>query len=119
MHSIVYSDRDNIPTDFHVFPLHVYEGSLEKQIFDSSSEAVDYFFSHRDSANRVRQKSSDLVKAVNASLDKLCLKKQRLCEDLLKAEDADKLRLYGELLTTALHSNPTGRRIMHRCAQLL
>jgi predicted ribosome quality control (RQC) complex YloA/Tae2 family protein len=108
MHSAVYSDRDDIPVDFHVFPLHVYEGSLEKQIFDSASGAVDYFFSHRDSANRVRQKSSDLVKAVNASLDKLCLKKQRLCEDLLKAEDADKLRLYGELLTTALHSIQPG-----------
>ena len=108
MHPIVYSDKDNVPVDFHVFALHALEVLFGIQIFDGPGEAVDYFFSHRDSANRVRQKSSDLVKAVNTALDKLYLKKQRLCEDLLKAEDADKLRLYGELLTTVLHMIPPG-----------
>ncbi|MDD2483875.1 MAG: NFACT RNA binding domain-containing protein [Eubacteriales bacterium] len=106
--SIIYEDSNGIPVDFHVFPLHALEGSPSQKLFPGACEAVDYFFSHRDSANRVRQKSSDLVKTVNAALDKLLLKKQRLCEDLLRAEDADIFRLYGELLTTALHQIDAG-----------
>ena len=43
-------------------------------------------------------------------LKKLYLKKQRLSEDLLKAENSEDLRLYGELLTANLHKCKTGDR---------
>jgi predicted ribosome quality control (RQC) complex YloA/Tae2 family protein len=41
-------------------------------------------------------------------LKKLRLKKQRLSEDLLKAENSEKYRLYGELITANLHLIKTG-----------
>ena len=44
------------------------------------------------------------------SLDKAFLKKKRLSEDLLKAEDSNKYRLYGELLTANLHLIKPGAR---------
>lgn len=44
-----------------------------------------------------------MIRAVSAQLDKLNLKKQRLSEDLLKAENSEDLRLYGELLTANIH----------------
>ena len=105
---VVYFDKDGTPVDFHVFPLHALESCCETLRFSLPSEAADYFFSHRNSANRIRQKSSDLAKSIHASLDKLLLKKQRLLEDLMKAEDADTFRLFGELLTTALHEIAPG-----------
>ena len=48
-------------------------------------------------------------KTVSANLDKLLLKKQRLSEDLLEAENSEDYRLYGELLTASLHTVEEGR----------
>ena len=51
-----------------------------------------------------------MTAAVGKALKKQRLKKQRLSEDLLKAENSDKYRLYGELLTANLHLFKTGDR---------
>ncbi|MBE6040934.1 MAG: fibronectin-binding domain-containing protein, partial [Clostridiales bacterium] len=64
---------------------------------------VEFFFSNRESSNLVRQKSTPLLKSVQTSLNKALLKKKRLSEDLLNAENSDKYRLYGELLTANIH----------------
>lgn len=101
---IVYV-KNGKPADFHVVPLSVYEDDESYKIFnfDTLSQAAEFFFVNRESSNTIKQKSNDLRRVVNAQLDKLKLKIQRLNEDLRKAENADKYRLYGELLTANLH----------------
>lgn len=98
----IYSDEDGTPREFHVIPLSEYEG-LNEQTFETVSECVESFFYNRDSSNMVKQKSVPLIKTVEAALDKALLKRKRLGEDLLRAEDSDKYRLYGELLTANIH----------------
>ncbi len=100
---VVYVDDDDKPVDFHITPLTVYENSYNAIEFDTFSEAASYFFSHRESSNTIKQKSNDLMRVVNAHLDKMKLKTQRLNEDLIKAENSEKYRIYGELLTANLH----------------
>ena len=78
--------------------------------FSSSSEAAEYFFSNKSTSNTVKQKSGDLKRLVKAQLDKLRLKMQRLNEDLYKAENSDKYRLFGELLTANLHAVRPGAK---------
>ncbi|MDO4176092.1 MAG: NFACT RNA binding domain-containing protein [Bacillota bacterium] len=101
---IVYV-KDGKPADFHITPLTAYEEdeSYEAVAFDTLSQAAEYFFVNRESSNTIKQKSGDLQRVVKAQLDKLKLKVQRLNEDLHKAENSDKYRLYGELLTANLH----------------
>lgn len=99
----VYMDKDRVPMDFHIFPLSDKEGLADKTTFDSISQAVEYYFSHKLSSNRIRQKSTDLTRSLSASLDKLYLKKQKLSEELHAAENSELLRIYGELLTANLH----------------
>lgn len=101
---VVYSDQKNAPKEFHIVPLGEYETACEKTEFDSLSHCLEYYYSHRQSSNKVHQKSSDLVKAVSDKLDKLHLKEQRLNEDLLKASNSEDLRLFGELLTANIHA---------------
>lgn len=98
----IYSDEDGTPREFHVIPLSEYEG-LKEHSFETVSECVENFFYNRDSSNMVKQKSVPLIKTVEAALDKALLKRKRLGEDLLRAEDSDKYRLYGELLTANIH----------------
>ncbi|WP_165445386.1 Rqc2 family fibronectin-binding protein [Bacilliculturomica massiliensis] len=106
----VYMDPEKGPVDFHIFPLSELEDCCERKLFDDVSQAADFFYTHKASSNRIRQKSSDLIRAVNAQLDKQLLKKQRLSEDLLAAENSDIYRLYGELLTANLHAVDPGAK---------
>lgn len=99
----VYEEADGKPMDFYPVRLTDYENNLLVHTFPDLSEAMEYYFSKKESSNQGRQKSHDLIKSVNASLDKMYLKKKRLSEDLLKAENSEDLRLYGELLTANLH----------------
>lgn len=99
----LYMSEDGVPQEFHIADLDEYEDITKRMDFDSLSECLAYYFEHKETSNRARQKSHDLVKTVRATLDKLYLKKQRLSEDLLKAENSDELRLFGELLTANLH----------------
>lgn len=103
----VYLKEDGTPMDFHVLPIKSYDG-LENISFDSVSKTIEYYYAHRESSNRIRQKSADLSKHINNTLKKMYLKKQKLSEDLLKAENSEKYRLYGELITANLHNIKTG-----------
>jgi predicted ribosome quality control (RQC) complex YloA/Tae2 family protein len=78
--------------------------------FDTVSECIDYYYSNRVASNMVRQKSMPMLKSVQASLSKALLKKKKLSEDLLNAENSEKYRLYGELLTANLHLVKPGDR---------
>ena len=104
----IYSD-DGIPREFHITRLTEYE-ELDRTDFASLSECVEFFFSNREASNLVRQKSMPLLKSVQASLSKALLKKKKLSEDLLNAENSDKYRLYGELLTANIHAVRPGAR---------
>ena len=105
----VYVDAEGTPREFHVTPLTEFE-ELDTVYFDTVSECIDYYYSNRVASNMVRQKSMPMLKSVQASLSKALLKKKKLSEDLLNAENSEKYRLYGELLTANLHLVKPGDR---------
>lgn len=109
---VVYTDEKGMPKDFHITPLSAYEDNPEYRRIDfpEISQACHYFFANRESSNTIKQKAGDLLRHVKSHLDKLKLKTQRLNEDILKAEKADKYRLYGELLTANLHMIKAGSK---------
>lgn len=104
-----YIDEEGTPREFHITDLREYDG-LEVRYFDTVSECVEFFYSNREASNLVRQKAHPLLRSVQASLDKALLKKKKLSEDLLNAENSDKYRLYGELLTANIHMIRPGDR---------
>ena len=104
----VYSDANGMPREVHVVPLKKMAEVCDVAQFEEIGDALDFFYSHRKETNRVMQKSEGFEKSVNALVDKLLLKKQRLLEDIQKAENADIYRLKGELLNANLHLAKTG-----------
>ena len=104
----VYCDEHGRPVDVHVFPMKKLSQVCEMIPFDGIGDALDYYYSHRRETNRVMQKSESFAKSVASLTDKLLLKKQRLLEDIRKAENADIYRLKGELLNANLHLAKTG-----------
>ncbi len=110
VHPVVYVDAGGKPRDVHIFRMRTMEEACEALEFETTGEALDYFYSHRRESNRVIQRSEDLARTIKALQDKQLLKKQRLLEDLKKAEDADIYRLKGELLNANLHLVKPGAR---------
>ena len=98
----VYIKDAPVPFEFHILPLTEYN-NMEQKHFDTVSNTIEYFYKHRESSNRVKQKASDLTRYIHGLLKKAYHKKQNLLEDILQAEKADDYRLYGELLTANLH----------------
>ena len=106
----IYSDQKGTPQEFHIASLSEFEGAAKRTDFETLSGCLAYYFEDKQSSNRAHQKAHDLVKSVSALLNKLYLKKQRLSEDLYKAENSENLKLYGELLTANIHLVKPGDR---------
>lgn len=104
----VYITEEQAPKDFHVLKLPEYEDRFSCLTFEKVSECIQWFYSNREQSNRIKQKSQNLSKSVAGMLKKLRLKTQRLKEDILKAENGEKYRLYGELITANIHLMKTG-----------
>ncbi len=105
----IYLDDKGSPREFHLADLHEYKGA-EMREFDSLSGCIEYFFYNRESSNMVKQKAMPLQRTVHAALDKALLKKKKLGEDLIAAENSDKYRLFGELLTANIHLVQAGAK---------
>jgi len=103
----VFIDKDNSPVDFHVVPLHRY-AAYQTVKFDTASQAIDYYYTNKASTDRLRQKATGLQKTVSTAIKKNLLKQKRIREDLLQAEEAERFRLFGELLTANLHAITPG-----------
>ncbi|ASS38445.1 Rqc2 family fibronectin-binding protein [Mogibacterium pumilum] len=106
---LVYFDENDTPREFHIAELSEC-CELKREEFDSLSRCIEFYYQHRESTNIIKQKSVPLHKIVKSALDKALLKKKRLSEDLLRAENSDKYRLYGELLTANIHLIQSGAR---------
>ena len=104
----VYSDASGTPRETHIFPMKKLAEVCEVREFEEPGDALDFYYSNRRETNRVMQKSESFAKSVASLSDKLLLKKQRLLEDIRKAENADIYRLKGELLNANLHLAKTG-----------
>ena len=100
---VVYREETGKPVDFHITDLTIYDTGYTVQQFDSLSQAAEFYFQNRESSNLVKQKSNDLLRVINGDLGRLRHKTQKLNEDLYRAENSEKYRLYGELLTANLH----------------
>ena len=98
-----YFDHEGNPREYYFMKLSVYEDVCDTVEYESLSECLEAYYGLKVTSNQTKQKAQDLMRAVNDLLNKKYLKKKRLSEDLLEAENSDELRLYGELLTANLH----------------
>ena len=83
---------------------------LTEKKYDSISRLLEDFYAAKNQFTRIRQKSADLRKIVNTTLER-CYKKKELQERQLKdTEKRDKFRIYGELLNTYGYSLSGGEK---------
>ncbi|MDR9852802.1 NFACT RNA binding domain-containing protein [Paenibacillus sp. VCA1] len=76
--------------------------------YDSISACMEDYFGEKAERDTVKQKVSDLLRFLQNERSKNIKKLDHLHKDLAEADDADKYRIYGELLFASLHTIQKG-----------
>lgn len=96
---IIY--ENGVPREFAAFPLTVFNDSTHKtEHFSTMSELLVTFYSQKETATRMRQKSVDLRKIVQTGLERNYKKYDLQLLQMKDTEKKEKFRIYGELLNT-------------------
>jgi len=101
-------NNDFVPTiykgnreDYHVYPItHL---NVEKDIYSSTNEMLDNFYSGKAEKDRVKQQAKDLYRFLNNEVKKNERKLKIHRQTMKKAENADQFQKQGELLTANMH----------------
>lgn len=103
---IIYDGKK--PVDYSVFELSQYGKDADIRRFETISECIDVFYAERESVERIKQRGGDVLRLITASEAHIKKKLDNIEDDLRRCEDAEKYRLYGDLLTANLYRAEKG-----------
>ncbi len=107
---IIYDGKK--PLDFSVFEINQYKDGADVRPFSSVSECIDRFYSERENSERIKQRGGDILRIINAAELHIKKKLQNIEDDLKRCDDAEKYRLYGDLITANLYRAERGASSM-------
>lgn len=96
--------------DFSATGVKQYEGAAECTSYGSMSDVIEAFYRTRDTKERMRQKSADLLKLINANLERLSKKLIIQQNTLRDAENKDEYRKKGDLITAGAYAIKQGAK---------
>lgn len=87
------------PKEFCALPLSHFS-KYEEKPFDSMSNVLETYYATKNTITRIRQKSADLRRVVQTSLERNRKKYDLQTKQLRDTENRDKYKVYGELIHT-------------------
>ncbi len=105
--NIVY--EGSAPAEFAALTLTMYSDS-ERRGFSSVSVLLEQYYAQKNAVTRIRQKSADLRKIVQTSLERNIKKYDLQLRQMKDTEKRDKYKVYGELLNTYGYNAEPGAR---------
>ena len=100
--NIIYTmdGQDLIPKEFAPFTLSLYSDDKSQVTYiDSVSQVLEQFYSKKSAVTRIRQKSYDIRRIVQTTLEKDYKKYEIQSKQFKDTEKKDKYKVYGELIT--------------------
>ncbi|MDE7234683.1 MAG: NFACT family protein, partial [Ruminiclostridium sp.] len=97
------TDKSGKPKDFCFIPIGQYGAELAEIKFDSPSALLDRFFGERADADRVKQRSGDLLKTILGIYERIERKLSVQRKELEDCAAREELRVCGELLSANLY----------------
>ena len=114
------ADGTDKPTEFSFFVPQQYGSTAKISTYPTYSEMLEDYYATKDRAERLRQKSRELYKAVHNMHERAVRKQAARREEQAASTKADRLRLYGEAAaepTSGRCTRETGRsrcRLLYR-----
>lgn len=107
---IITDKESKKPIDFCSIDIAQYSQSAYVDHFASVNEAVETFYIKKASAESLRQKSGDMMKFLNTSLERCAKKLQIQNETLKSAGKRDRYKMYGDLITANIYMIEQGMK---------
>ena len=95
--------KNGVPADFSFMPITQYQNQYEAQVFGSFSQLLDQFYLKKDLAERMRQKSQNLLKTITNLHTRAQKKLTAQDIELETAKNREHLKIMGELITANLY----------------
>ena len=95
--------RDGVPFEYSFIEMDQYGAAAEKRIFESFSEMLDFYFGEREHAETMRAKAHDIKAILTSARHKLQKKLPLLRGELSDCDEADKFKLWGDLITSSIY----------------
>ncbi len=99
---------DGMPWDFSFMPITQYGLDATGRQAASFSALLDEFYAEKDAAERMRQRSHDVLRVLTNALDRLSRKLERQRQELATSEKREEKRLFADLINAHLHAIPVG-----------
>lgn len=99
---------DHTPLDFSFMPITQYGLSAVGRQVEGFSRLLDDFYAEKDAAERMRQRSQDIWRVLNTTVDRISRKLNNQRRELADSGKRDEKRLYADLINANLHAIPKG-----------
>ncbi len=108
--------KEEAPVEFSAVPLTCYEEhpteAMEIKRYDSISTVLEDYYAKKNQITRIRQKSADLRRIVNTTIEREAKKYDLQTKQLKDTEKRDTYKVYGELITAYGYGVEPGSRSM-------
>lgn len=99
---------DHTPLDFSFLPITQYGLSAVGREVNGFSRLLDDFYAEKDAAERMRQRSQDIWRVLNTTVDRISRKLCNQRRELADSGKRDEKRLYADLINANIHLIPKG-----------
>ncbi len=96
-------DVSGVPVDFSFVSQRRYGSDFTEEICVSFGDAVTKFYRERAREERIRNSGSDVIRLLANAEARIERKRAAQTEELLAAEDGEKFRLWGDLITANIY----------------
>lgn len=94
---------DGAPMEYCFTDIEQYGDGISKKRFDTLSELLDAFFGERDKIAAMKTKTHDVSQIVANAKTRITKKVGYIKRDLEECKEADKYKLWGDLITSSLY----------------
>ena len=102
------AERTGKPKDFCFIPVNQYGAEMTETHWDSPSLLLDKFFGGRADADRIKQRSGDLLKNIMNIYERISRKLGLQRQELAQCSERDDFRVCGDLLSANLYRMEKG-----------
>lgn len=100
--------EQNIPKEFSFIPVTQYGKAMQMREYADCSQLLDAFYSERDLAERMRQRSGDLLRLLANTADRITRRLAAQKEELLECANREQLKMKGDLISANLYTIQKG-----------
>ena len=104
--------REDKPFDFTFMPALQYGPSVELRRYESFSRMLDDYYAQKEAQERVRQRGADFIRSVTQARTRTAKKIANQEQDLRNAADREKMRQFGDIITTNFYQMEKGQTVL-------